>query len=68
MAEWLGRWTCNLVLPGLRPSPCYSLELFLVALVCLLPVGIFNHFVFYLQCLFLFVGIGLKSPIGGVAS
>ena len=68
MAEWLGRWTCNLVVPGSSPSPCYSLDLFLVSpswlrfvnsqLVCLLPVGIFNHFMF----------IGPEKPHWGVVN
>ena len=31
MADWLGRWTCNLVVPGSSPRPCYSPDLFLVA-------------------------------------
>ena len=59
VAEWLGCWTCNLVVPGSSPPLCNSLDLFSVApnstpwlrfvnsqLVCLLPVGIFNHFMF----------------------
>ena len=58
-AEWLGRWACNLMVPGSSPPPCNSLDLFSVVpsstpwqrfvnsqLVCLLPVGIFNHFMF----------------------
>ena len=63
MAKWLGRWACNLVVPGSSPSPCYSLDLFSVApsstpwlrfvnsrLVCrLLPVGIFSHFMFTVE-------------------
>ena len=66
MAERLGRWTCNLVVPGSSPSPCYSLDLFSVApsstpwlrfvnsqLVCLLPVGIFNHFMFVYNVCFI---------------
>ena len=32
MAEWLGCWTCNLLVPGLSPPPCYPLDFFLVAL------------------------------------
>ena len=55
----LGRWTCNLEIPGSNPPPCHSLDLFSVIpistswlgcvnsqLVCLLPVGIFKHFLF----------------------
>ena len=63
LAEWLGCWTCNLVVLSSSPPPCHSLELFLVApsstpwlcsvnsqLVCLLPVGIFEHLMFV--CIF----------------
>ena len=31
LAEWLGCWTCNLVVLSSSPPPCHSLELFLVA-------------------------------------
>ena len=78
MAEWLGRWTCNLVVLGSSPSPCYSLDLFSVALnstrwlrfvnsqlVCLLPVGIFNYFMFIYHVCFLFVCIGPEKPHWG---
>ena len=54
VAEWLGRWTCNLVVLGSSPPPSYSPDLFSVSpcsaprmrclnslMVCLLPVGIF---------------------------
>ena len=74
VAEWLGRWTCNLVVPGSSPSPCHSLDLFSVApistswlrcvnsqLVCLLPVGIFKHFLF----ISLFICIGPEKPLWG---
>ena len=27
---WLGHWTCNLVVLGSSPPPCYSLDLFVV--------------------------------------
>ena len=59
VAARLGRLTCNLVVPGSSPPPCPSLDLLSVAtsstlqlrcvnsqLVCLLPVGIFKHFMF----------------------
>ena len=78
MAEWLGRWTCNLVVPGSSPPPCNSLDLFSVApsstpwlrfvnsqLVWLLPVGIFNHFMFIYHVCFLFVCIGPEKPRWG---
>ena len=65
LAEWLGCWTCNLVVLSSSPPPCHSLELFLVApsstpwlcsvnsqLVCLLPVGIFEHLMFISVCVF----------------
>ena len=55
MVEWLGRWACNLVVPGSSPPPCNSLDLFPVApsstpwlrfvnslRVCLPPVGILS--------------------------
>ena len=32
MAECLGRCTCNVVVPGSSPPPCYSLDSFLVVL------------------------------------
>ena len=56
MAEWLGRWTFVLVVPVSSPPLCSSLELFSVApsqLVCLLPVGIFNPFMFIYNVCFL---------------
>lgn len=39
MAEWKGRWTCNLEIPGSSPQPCYSFDLehpefYLSALLC----------------------------------
>ena len=60
MAEWLGCWTCNRVVPGSSPPPpCSSQDLFSVnpssipllccvnsQLVCLLLVGIFKHSMF----------------------
>ena len=59
MAEWLGHWAGNLVVPGSSPPPCKSFDLFLVGpsstpwlrfvnslLVCLPPVGIFKHLMF----------------------
>ena len=67
LAEWLGCWTCNLVVLSSSPPPCHSLELFLVApsstpwlcsvnsqLVCLLPVGIFEHLMFISESVFVF--------------
>ena len=52
MVEWLGRWTCNLEVPGSSPSLTTSWCCFTVVpsltprprfqLVCLLPVGILN--------------------------
>ena len=30
VAEWLGCWTCNLVVLGVSPLPCHSLDLFSV--------------------------------------
>ena len=79
MVKWLGHWTCNLVVPGSSPSPCcYSLDLFSVApsttpwlrfvysrLVCLLPVGIFNHFMFIYKVCFVFVCVGPEKPHWG---
>ena len=82
VAEWSGRWICNVVVPGSSPPPCYSLDQFFSVapsstpwlrfvnsqLVCLLPVGIFNHFRFiYNVCFYLFV-LALKNPIGGVVN
>ena len=74
--RWCGH--CNLVVPGSSPLPCYSLDLFLVApsstpwlhfvssqLVCLLPVGIFNHFMFVSHVCFVFVCIGPEKPHWG---
>lgn len=71
MGEWLGHWTCNLMVPGSSPPPCYSLDLFAVSLssthqlgcvisqlVCFLPVGILKHFV-YLKNLVLCTHIGI---------
>ena len=59
VAEWYGCWTCKLVVPGSSPLPCHYWIFFSVAssstprlhcenskLLCLLPVGIFKHFVF----------------------
>ena len=59
VAQWLGHWTCNPVVPGSSPPTYCSLDLFLVAqsstpwlhhvnnqLNCLLPGGIFKHFMF----------------------
>ena len=79
MTEWLGRWTQ--VVPSSSPSPRYSLDLFSVTpsstpwlrfvnsqLVCLLQVGIFNHFMFIYNVCFLFVCIGPESPTGGVVN
>ena len=67
MADWLGRWTYNLVVLGSSPPLCHSLDLFSVALsstpwlrfvnsqlVCLLPVGIFNSFMFIWNVCFIF--------------
>ena len=78
VAKWLGCWACNLVVPGSSPPPCYSLDLFLVApssapwlyfvnnqLVCLLPVGIFNHSMFIYNVSFLFVCTGPEKPHWG---
>ena len=57
---WLGRWTCNPEVPGSNPTPCHWIDLSSVVpnstpprfvnsqLVCLLPVGILNKFLFYL--------------------
>ena len=55
----LGRWTCNLVVPGSSLLPCHLLDYFSVVpsstprlrcvnsqLVCLLPIGIFKRFMF----------------------
>ena len=33
VSEWFGRWTCNLVVPGSSPPPCYSTDLFSVRLL-----------------------------------
>ena len=70
VAEWLGRWTCNLVVLGSSPPPSYSPDLFSVfpcltprmrclnsLMVCLLPIlGISNTF-----CLFgMFVSLSMK--------
>ena len=30
MAEWLGCWTCNLVVPGSSPPSCHVFDLFSV--------------------------------------
>ena len=78
MAEWLGRWTCNLVVPGSSPPPCHSLDLFSVApsstpwlrfvnnqLVCLLPVGILTTLYLFAVFESLFVCIGPEKPHWG---
>ena len=58
MAEWLGRWICNLEVPGSNPPPCHWMDLCLVVLdstppcfvnsqlVSVPPVGIFKKFLF----------------------
>ena len=74
--NWLGHWACSLVFLGPGPPPHYLLDFFTVALsstpwlhfinsqlVCLLPVGILNQFMFISNVCFLFVCIGLKNPL-----
>ena len=69
VAQWLGHWTCNPVVPGSSPPPYCSLDLFLVAqsstpwlysvnnqLNCLQPGGIFKHFVFIWNICFSLLG------------
>ena len=58
VAWWLGRCTCKPEVPGSSPPPCHWMDLSSVApnstparfvnsqLVCLLPVGVFNEFLF----------------------
>ena len=58
MAQWLGCWNCNPEVPGSNPPPCHQMDLSSVVpnstpprfvysqLVSLLPVGIFNKFLF----------------------
>ena len=81
MAEWLGRWTCNLLVQGSTllltgfvelgcPSSTPWLRFVNSQLVCLLQVGIFNHFnlcLFTMFVSYLFV-LALKSPTGGVVN
>ena len=65
VAEWLGCWTSSPWVPGSNPTlstswicfsvvPSYKPSAALVysQLVCLPPVGIFKHVMFYLQYLF----------------
>ena len=79
MTEWLGRQSCNLVVPGSSPSSCYSLGLFSVLpsstpcltllnslLVCLWEDETFKHYVCS-QCLFL-IWLALKRQIGEVVN
>ena len=59
VAEWLGHWTCNLVILGSSLPPCLLLDLFSVVpsstprlcvvlgqLVCFWPIGIFKYYVY----------------------
>ena len=81
MAEWLGHWTWNLEVVVSSPILTAELELFLgrplfnslatfvnSQLVCLLPVGIFNHVMFIWIICFIISSLVLKSPIGGVVN
>ena len=74
MAEWLGRRTWNPEVAGSNPVLTSKLEFNSLAtfvnsqLVCLLPVGIFNHVMFIWIICFIISSLALKSPIGGVVN
>ena len=68
----LGRWPCNPEVSGPSPPPCHRLDLFSVVpssnnpqlrfvysqlQICLLPVGIFNHVIFILNCFVSYVSV-----------
>ena len=69
MALWLGRCTCNPEVLGSSPPPCHYVDLSSVApnstparfvnsqLVCLLPVGVFNEFLFIYDICFLIYSV-----------
>ena len=67
MAEWLGSWACHLVVLGSSSPPCYSPNVFSFALsstpcLKLLPVGIFNHFMFIWNIFSLYIFIDPEKP------
>ena len=67
--KWLGRCTCKPEVPGSSPPPCHWMDLSSVApnstparfvnsqLVCLLPVGVFNEFLFIYDICFLIYSV-----------
>ena len=74
VAEWLGRWTCNLVVLGSSLLPCLLLDLFSVVpsstprlcvvlgqLVCFWPIGIFKYYV-YIPRLFQVACVAPEKP------